>query len=147
MPNCFSSTFICLHHVLDSGRSWKGKKKSKNAQRWRKVEGQDKLKVLFVFIIHIVTLAKCHVCIFFFSLPLHFPLRWVIQLHYLDVLLKSIMDSWGFPCFSSSFTEYSQCYSNIPTTLSCIGNEPSAPTSPPTQQPPWDHPPLHIDTR
>lgn len=57
------------------------------------------------------------------SFPLHFPLRSVIQLQYLDVLLKPIMDSWGFSSFSSSFTEYSQCYSNLPTTPSCIGNE------------------------
>lgn len=75
-------------------------------------------------------------CCFFFS-PL-FPLRSVIQLHHLDVLLKSIMDSWGFLCSSSSFTEYSRCYSNLPTTPSCIGNETRAPTPPP-----WDHPPLH----
>lgn len=40
------------------------------------------------------------------------------------------MDSWGSPRFSSSFTEYSQCYSNLPTTLSCIGNETPAPTPP-----------------
>lgn len=73
---------------------------------------------------------------FFFSSPL-FPLRSVIQLHHLDVLLKSIMDSRGFLCSSSSFTEYSRCYSNLPTTPSCIGNETRAPTPPP-----WDHPPL-----
>lgn len=100
-----------------------------------KVKRQDWLKVLFVSIIHIVILAKCHIYFFFVSpplcrLPVLFPLRSVIQLHHLDVLLKSIMDSWGSPHFSSSFTEYSQCYSNLPTTPSCIGNETPAPTPP-----------------
>lgn len=105
--------------------------------------------MLFVFIIHIVILAKCHTRTF--PSVFLFPPRSVIQLHYLDVLLKSIMDSRGFPCFSSSFTEYSQCYSNIPTTLSCIGNEPSTPTpttypeallrsSTSTHKPPDKHP-------
>lgn len=144
MPNCFSSTFICLHRVpvfrgkLEGGkrrRRGKGTCKKKIACGWMKVERQDWLKVLFVSIIHIVILAKCHIYFFCLSpplcrLPVLFPLRSVIQLHHLDVLLKSIMDSWGSPRFSSSFTEYSQCYSNLPTTLSCIGNETPAPTPP-----------------
>lgn len=40
------------------------------------------------------------------------------------------MDSWGSLRFSSSFTEYSQCYSNLPTTPSCIGNETPTPNPP-----------------
>lgn len=129
MPNCFSSTFICLHRVLDSGGSWK-KKGEKCLKMNESIRRQEKLKVRFVFIIHIVILAKSQMCIFS-PLPLLFPVRLVIQLHNLDVLLKPIMDSWGFPCVSSSFTEYSQCYSNIYITLSYIGNQ--CPVPPPTQ--------------
>lgn len=52
-----------------------------------------------------------------------FPKRSVIQLHHLDVLLKCIMDSGGPAWFSSSFTEDTQCYFNLPTWTPCIGNE------------------------
>lgn len=52
-----------------------------------------------------------------------FPKRSVIQLHHLDVLLKRIMDSGGPAWFSSSFTEYTQCYFNLSTWAPCIGNE------------------------
>lgn len=158
MPNCFSSTFICLHRVpVFRGKLEGGKgdgERERNVQKkiacgWMKVERQAWLKVLFVSIIHIVILAKCHIYFFCLSpplcrLPVLFPLRSVIQLHHLDVLLKSIMDSWGSPRFSSSFTEYSQCYSNLPTTPSCIGNETPAPAPTP---PPWDRPPLHTARR
>lgn len=144
-PLLFVYTVFWIQGEVRGGE--KKRRKKQKCLKMNKSRETRQLKVLFVFIIHIVILAKCHVSIFLSPLPRLFPLRSVIQLHYLDVLLKSIMDSWGFPCFSSSFTEYSQCYSNLPTTPSCIGNEPPAPTPPPTQQPPWDHPPLHTATR
>lgn len=137
MPNCFSSLFICLHRVQDAGGSWQKDRKrlkmNKSRMTWL-------TKSAFCFhnsYCHISRVSRVH-CARVLTVRLLFPPRSVIQLHYLDVLLKSIMDSGGFLCLSSSFTEYSQCYSNLPTTASCIGNEPPHPTPPPTQQPPWD---------
>lgn len=104
-----------------------GKKKEKKKQKCLKMNKSRKTRLTkspFCFHNSYCNISQTSRVCFFFPLPLLFPLRSVIQLHFLDVLLKSIMDSWGFPCFSSSFTEYSQCYSNLPTTPSCIGNEP-----------------------
>lgn len=148
MPNCFSSTFICLHRVLDSGGSWGEKKEGgKNASKMNKSRKTRLTKSPFCFHNSYCNISQMS-RVYFFPLFLSSSLlRSVIQLRYLDVLLKSIMDSWGFLSFSSSFTEYSRCYSNLPTTPSCIGNEPPTPTPPPTQQPWWDLLTLHTATR
>lgn len=134
MPNCFfSSTFICLHRVLDSGGSYfGGKRRRKKALKCLKMNKSRKTRLTkSPFCFHNSYCNNSRMSRGFFS-PL-FPLRWVIQLQHLDVLLKSIMDSWGFLCSSSSFTEYSWCYSNLPTTPSCIGNKTWAPTPPPCE--------------
>lgn len=143
MPNCFSSTFICLHRVpvfrgkLEGGKGdGEGKEGAKKKCLWVNESKKTRLtKSPFCFHNSYCNISQMSHIFFFVSpplcrLPVLFPLRSVIQLHHLDVLLKFIMDSWGSPHFSSSFTEYSQCYSNLPTTPSCIGNETPAPTPP-----------------
>lgn len=140
MPNCFFSYFYLFTPCSGfGGKLFRGKRRrEKNEPKCSKMNKSRKTRLAkspFCFHNSYCNNSRMSHELHFFS-PL-LPQRSVILLHHLDVLLKSIMDSWGFLCSSSSFTEYSWCYSNLSTTPSCIGNETWAPTPPP-----WDHPPL-----